>query len=100
LQGNGLWPMFAFGFGAMIVLTQMYGLGLNTWTKRALAVGFLVMVVAYYALSGNISDLHEVINIPVIDYLVILLLYRIYLLIHWIINIFHRPAQIQEGTGS
>jgi uncharacterized membrane protein YhdT len=100
LQGNGLWPMFAFGFGAMIVLTQMYGLGLNTWTKRALAVGFLVMVVAYYALSGNISDLHEVINIPVIDYLVILLLYGIYLLIHWIINIFHRPAQIQEGTGS
>ena len=47
LQGNGLWPMFAFGFGAMIVLTQMYGLGLATWTKRGLAIGFIVLVVAY-----------------------------------------------------
>lgn len=28
-QGNNLWPMFFFGFGAMIVLTQLYGLGLN-----------------------------------------------------------------------
>ena len=100
LQGNGLWPMFAFGFGAMIILTQMYGLGLNTWTKRALATGFLVMVVAYYALFGNIGDLIEVINIPVIDYLVILLLYGIYLLIHWIMNVFKHPAQIQEGTDS
>jgi hypothetical protein len=97
-QGNGLWPMFAFGFGAMIILTQMYGLGLNTWTKRGLAIGFIVLIVAYYALSGNIADVNEVIRIPIIDYAVIFLLYGIYLLVNWLINIFKRPAQVQAGT--
>ena len=98
LQGNGIWPMFAFGFGAMIFLTQMYGLGLNTWTKRALAIGFVLMIVAYYTLFQSIADLNEVIRIPVIDYVVIFLLYGIYLLINWLVNIFKRPAQIQAGT--
>jgi hypothetical protein len=98
LQGNGLWPMFAFGFGAMIVLTQMYGLGLDTWVKRVLAISFVVLVVAYYALSGNFGRINEVINIPIIDYAVIFLLYAIYLLITWIINVFQRPAQLEAGT--
>jgi uncharacterized membrane protein YhdT len=98
LQGNGLWPMFAFGFGAMIVLTQMYGLGLNTWTKRGLAIGFLTLVVLYYALARNIAGLNEVIRIPVIDYAVVFLLYGIYLFINWIISLFQRPARIQAGT--
>lgn len=98
LQGNGLWPMFAFGFGAMIVLTQMYGLGLNTWVKRGIAIGFIIMVVAYYALAGDFAAVNEVIRIPVIDYAVIFLLYAFYLLINWLINIFKRPAQIQAGT--
>ena len=98
LQGNGIWPMFAFGFGAMIFLTQMYGLGLNTWTKRALAIGFVLMIVAYYTLFQSIADLNEVIRIPVIDYVVIFLLYGIYLFINWLVNIFKRPAQIQAGT--
>jgi hypothetical protein len=98
LQGTGLWPMFAFGFGAMIVLTQMYGLGLNTWAKRGIAIGFIVIAAAYYTFAGNIRDLNEVIRIPVIDYAVILLLYGIYLVINWIINLFKRPAQLQADT--
>ncbi len=28
-QGNGLWPMFFFGFAAIFLLTQMHGLGLK-----------------------------------------------------------------------
>ena len=99
LQGNGLWPMFAFGFGGMIILTQMYGLGLSTWAKRALAIGFIILVLAYYTLAGNISRVNEVIRIPLIDYAVIFLLYGIYLLINWIINLFKRPAEIQAGTN-
>jgi hypothetical protein len=98
LQGTGLWPMFAFGFGAMIILTQMYGLGLNTWTKRGLAIGFIVFALGYYTLSGNLGGLNEVFRIPVIDYAGIFLLYGIYLLIHWMINLFKRPQQIQAGT--
>lgn len=98
LQGTGLWPMFAFGFGGMIILTQMYGLGLNSRTKRALAIGFIMLVVAYYTLAGNIGGVNEVIRIPIIDYITIFLLYGTYLLINWIINLFKRPAEIQAGT--
>jgi hypothetical protein len=98
LQGNGLWPMFAFGCGAMIILTQMYGPGLTTWTKRALAVGFILLVVAYYTLSGNLVGLNEVIRIPMIDYLVIFLLYGIFLFFNWMINLFRRPVEVGAGT--
>lgn len=98
LQGNNLWPMFTFGFGAMLVLTQMYGLGLNTWTKRALAIGFIVVTVGAYAFMGRLGQWNEVIRIPVLDYMVIFLLYGIYLGINWIINLFKRPAAIQAST--
>lgn len=98
LQGNGLWPMFAFGFGAMLILTQMYGLGLDTWIKRGLAIGFLVLTVAYYALSGNIAGINEVVRIPIIDYAVIFLLYGIYLFISWMIDLFKPSAQVEAGT--
>ena len=98
LQGSNLWTMFAFGFGAMIVLTQMYGLGLNTWTKRGLAIGFVVIIVAYYTLTAHIAGLNEVIRIPIIDYMFIFLLYWIYLGINWIINLFKRPEPVQAST--
>jgi hypothetical protein len=98
LQGNGLWPMFAFGFGAMIVLTQMYGLGLNTWTKRGLAIAFLILVVAYYTLFENIGALNEVIRIPIIDYVIIFLLYGIYLLISRIVDLFNHPPARSTAT--
>ena len=97
-QGQTMWPMFAFGFGAMIILTQMFGLGLNTWTKRGLAIGFLVLAVGYYTLFSNIAKINEVIRIPFIDYAVIFLLYGIYLFAEWIINVVRRPAQVQAGT--
>jgi hypothetical protein len=97
-QGQTLWPMFAFGFGAMVILTQMYGLGLNTWTKRGLALGFIVLVVGYYTWAGHIAGLNEVIRIPMIDYLVIFLLYGIYLLSNWAINLFKRSEMTTATT--
>ena len=98
LQGNGLWPMFAFGFGAMIILTQMYGLGLNTWTRRVLAIGFIILAVGYYTLFETIRSVNEVIRIPIIDYVVIFLLYGIYLLINWIVNLVNGPATTSPAT--
>ncbi len=83
VQGNAMWPMFAFGFGAMIVLTQMYGLGLNTWTKRSLAAAFIVLAVLYYGSMNRLVQLNEIIRIPMLDYMVLFLIYGIYLLIHW-----------------
>jgi len=93
-----MWTMFAFGFGAMFFLTQMYGLGLNTWTKRSLAIGFIVLITAYYALAGNLGRLNEVIRIPMIDYIFIFLLYGIYLGFNWLINLFKRPEPVQAST--
>lgn len=98
LQGSEMWTMFAFGFGAMFFLTQMYGLGLNTWTKRSLAIGFIVLITAYYALAGNLGRLNEVIRIPMIDYIFIFLLYGIYLGFNWLINLFKRPEPVQAST--
>jgi uncharacterized membrane protein YhdT len=98
LQGNNMWPMFTFGFGGMLVLTQMYGLGLNTWSKRALAIGFIVVTVGAYAFMGRLGQWNEVIRIPVLDYMVIFLLYGIYLGIDRIINLFKRPASMQATT--
>lgn len=100
LQGNDMWPMFAFGFGALVILTQMYGLGLNTWTKRGLATGFTLLVVAYYTFLGSIASINEIIRIPVLDYLMIFLLYGVYLAIGRITDHFKQPATIQVGTDS
>ncbi len=78
-QANGIWPMFAFGFGAMIILTQMYGIGLSTWVRRAIAVSFLLGVSAFYLLSGNLAGVNEVIRIPFIDYALIGVIYLLFL---------------------
>jgi len=29
MQGNNIWPMFAFGFSGIFIITQMHGLGLK-----------------------------------------------------------------------
>jgi hypothetical protein len=97
-QGNALWPMFAFGFGAMVVLTQMYGLGLGLWTKRALAIGFIVLTVTTYAVMGRLPQIHEIIRIPLLDYLVVFLLYGIYLGLNSLISLFKRPVSLEVGT--
>ena len=97
-QGQAMWPMFAFGFGAMLILTQMHGLGLSSWTKRGLAIGFLPAVVGYYALSGKIGAINEVLRIPLIDYTLIFLFYVISLLINRIMNLFQRPVNEPAAT--
>jgi hypothetical protein len=92
-QGGVLWPMFAFGFAAMVVLTQMYGLGLSTWVRRGLAASFVVAVVASYAAMGRLAQLSEVVRIPVLDYAVVFLVYGIYLGLH-------RGLGLLRGSGT
>lgn len=84
-QGHMLWPMFAFGFAAIFVITQMHGLGLSVWIKRLLAMGFAATALSYYALSDRFADINEVLRIPIIDYLLIFVLYGIYLGINGLI---------------
>ncbi|MCP4873607.1 MAG: hypothetical protein GY898_33390 [Proteobacteria bacterium] len=74
-QGNGLWPMFGFGFGAMFFLTQMYGLGWSTALRRAAWLVFAAAIVATYAAMGRLEQVHEITRIPVLDYGVVLLIW-------------------------
>jgi hypothetical protein len=97
-QGNQMWPMFAFGFGAMIVLTQMYGLGLSTWTRRGIATTFIVVVVVTYGIMGRFGQLNEVIRIPMLDYLVVFLIYGLYLGLNGVAGLFRRGGRVEAAT--
>jgi hypothetical protein len=77
-QGNALWPMFAFGFGAMFFLVQMYGLGFSTWTKRILWVGFIAVSLVVYAELHRLPKIHEIVRIPMLDYLMIGVVYALF----------------------
>lgn len=73
MQGNGIWPMFAFGFGGVFIITQMHGLGLSRrW--RALLLGIYIAAVFLVYSERGLAQLNEIVRIPVIDYLAVLIL--------------------------
>jgi uncharacterized membrane protein YhdT len=98
-QGTGLWPMFAFGFGAMIVLTQMYGLSLNTWAKRLVGASFITLTVVTYAAMGRLASIHEILRIPLLDYMVIFLLYGLFWVGLGIARLFRRIQPWSSASG-
>ena len=73
MQGNGLWPMFAFGFLGIFVITQMYGLRLPAWSRALAIVAYLAAAAWVYSGLGW-SRLNEIVRIPVIEYLSVLVL--------------------------
>lgn len=73
MQGNGIWPMFAFGFGGVFIMTQMHGLGLSRRWKGFLMAIYIGAVLVVYSDRG-LAQLNEIIRIPVIDYLAVLIL--------------------------
>jgi uncharacterized membrane protein YhdT len=86
-QGNALWPMFGFGFGAMFVLTQMYAFRWSKQTYGAVYALFLILLVAGYVSADQLEQWHSVFRIPVLDYAVVFLLYGLF----WCLYLpFHR----------
>ncbi|MCC7447407.1 MAG: hypothetical protein IT324_08335 [Anaerolineae bacterium] len=77
-QGNGLWPMFLYGFAAIFLLTQMHGLNLRTWVKRAFYAGFVLAVLLTYTTIKKPFMINEVIRIPLIEYAVVFVMYGIF----------------------
>lgn len=73
MQGNGLWPMFFFGFAGIFVITQMHGLGLSRPVKWAILAAFIGSVLFVYSQRGWIK-LNEIIRIPLIEYLAVFVL--------------------------
>ncbi len=77
LQGNGMWPMFFFGFLAMFIVTQLYGVSINRYAISGITIGYILLVLAAY--SGSFStlftgtdigwaDIHQITWIPMILY--------------------------------
>ena len=83
MQGNGIWPMFAFGFGGVFIITQMHGLGLSRWVKWSLLFIYVVLVLLVYSERGW-DKLNEIIRIPVIDYLAVFILAGLFWLGLWL----------------
>ncbi|HEY9087550.1 MAG TPA: hypothetical protein VIO36_05235 [Anaerolineaceae bacterium] len=73
IQGEGLWPMFAFGFGGIFVITQMHGLGLMRWPRFWILATYIVLAGAVYTYRG-LGQINEIIRIPAIDYLGVVVL--------------------------
>jgi hypothetical protein len=73
MQGNGIWPMFAFGFAGIFIITQMYGLGLSLRAKLAIVGVYAALALLVYSQRGW-AQLNEIIRIPVIEYLAMFIL--------------------------
>ncbi len=71
-QGNGMWPMFLFGFLMMFVVTQLYGL--TDKKPQIIAVTIIyaaIVLLVYSGVLGNshtFSDVHQITWIPIILY--------------------------------
>jgi hypothetical protein len=77
MQGNDLWPMFAFGFAGIFVITQMHGLGLSWRARLAILAAFTVSALWVYSNAGW-ARLNEIVRIPLIEYLAAFLLAGIF----------------------
>lgn len=93
MQGNNLWPMFAFGFGGVFIMTQMYGLGLSRAVRWLLVAAYVGLTLWVY--NGRWAALNEIIRIPFIEYLSVLVLAGIFWLI---LRIMRRFQSRQSNT--
>jgi len=76
-QNNNMWPMFLFGFATMAVVTQIYGLDLKNWQRRLIQLiylGGVILVFGGFTGHRSIGDIHQVLWIPMIEYLLVFVL--------------------------
>ena len=73
MQGNAMWPMFAFGFGGVFVITQMHGLKIPKWGRWSILGIYLALALFIYS-GRDITMIHQITWIPIIDYLAVLVL--------------------------
>jgi hypothetical protein len=95
MQGNGIWPMFAFGFGGIFILTQMHGLSLPRWLKWTFAGLYATAAVLVYSGRGLVQ-LNEIVRIPIIEYLLVFVLAGLVGLGIWVTDRFRRQPGAVE----
>ena len=96
MQGNGLWPMFFFGFGGIFVLTQMHGLKLRPAARWAILGLYIAGVGVTYSQRGWVQ-LNEIVRIPIIEYALVFVLAGLISLGLYVVNRLG-PAQASEGS--
>lgn len=74
-QGGDIIWMFLFGFMTMFIVTQMHGLGLKPWVKRAFTSGYVALLLLVYVVMREPYMINEVIRIPMIEYGMVFLTY-------------------------
>ena len=97
-QGNGMWPMFFFGFAGLVVLTQMHGLRLPTWAKWAIFAAYLAGALLVYSQRGW-NRLYELASIPLIEYLSVAAMALIFALGLRIAGWVSARRQVGEGVS-
>ena len=80
LAGQEFWTMFLFGFLAMFIVTQMHGLGLSRLLRWLFGGLFLIALIVIYSERGW-GQAHEILRIPVIDYILVFVLTALILII-------------------
>lgn len=77
MQANNMWPMFMFGFATMLVVTQIYGIGLKKNYIRLIQGLYLMgVVIVFGGFTGHrqITDIHQVLWIPIVEYTLVFVL--------------------------
>jgi hypothetical protein len=95
MTGNELWPMFAFGFAGIFVITQTHGLGLSLFTRALILVSFITSALFIYSRRDWVQ-LNEIIRIPFIEYLAVFLLTGIIAGGLWIVRRFKKNDEIKD----
>lgn len=72
-QGGTIWPMFLFGFAAIFVVTQMWGLNLPRWL-RVVIIAIFVGAAGVVYWGQPITSVLRIAAIPAIEYLAVGLL--------------------------
>jgi len=98
MQGNELWRMFAFGFAGIFVITQMHGLGLSRRTRWVILTLYITAALVVYGLY-DITNIHQILWIPIIEYLGVLLLAGIFGAGLWMARRI-RGRQNMQGEGA
>ena len=96
MQGNGLWPMFAFGFGGIFVITQMYGLGLSLVVEGLFIALYIGGALAVYSQLGW-ARLNEIVRIPLIEYVLVFALAWLIGGVLWLVRRIQGRLQAEPG---
>ena len=64
MNADGSWPIFAFGFAGVFVITQVHGLGLRPWLRWGFVAAYAAAAVAAYLFVQTWSPVYAILGIP------------------------------------